>query len=112
MRVARRSVALGAALLLVAVTLAATGGRRVPADVPELRDGDVWVVGISHPRGGWSVCFDDGAVAESLVTADLPTSGASATFAVGASESDVRRVLGCLNRHLTGGEVAVTTRSA
>lgn len=111
MRFARRSIAAGAALLLVAVALAAAGGHRVPADVPERRDGDVWVVGISHPRGGWSACFDDDAVAESLMTADLPSSGASATFAVDASESDVRRVLGCLDRTLTGGEVTVRVRS-
>lgn len=110
MRFARRSVAAGAVLLLVAVVLAAGGGHRVPADVPERRDGDVWVVGISHPRGGWSACFDDDAVAESLMTADLPTSGASATFAVDASGSDVHRVLRCLDRTLTGGDVTVRTQ--
>lgn len=95
----------------VAAVVVAGCGATVPSDVPSRADGEVWVVGIGDPRGGWSECFDDDAVAESLMTADLPTSGASATFRAAASEEDVRRVLDCLDRALTEGTVSVTTRA-
>jgi hypothetical protein len=71
-------------------------------------DGEVWVVGIRHPQGDWASCFDDDSIASSLMTADLPSSGGSATFTPDAREGDVRRVLTCLDRSLTSGTAAVT----
>ena len=82
-----------------------------PTDIPVARDGDVWVVGIGYPTGEWFECFKDDSVAEAIMTTSLPSSAASATFTPEATEKDVRRVLDCLGRSLTGGTVSVTTRS-
>lgn len=95
----------GAALAVVAVLLAGRG----PGDAPEIPEGGPWVVEIRHPRGDLGACDDD-AVAESLMTADAPPSSATIAFEPWASDADVRRVLDCLDRSLTGGEITVTTR--
>ncbi|MGW6130142.1 hypothetical protein ACWFNE_08965 [Cellulomonas sp. NPDC055163] len=97
----------GGAVLTSATSLvAARGPDDVPAAPPE---GGPWVIGIRHPRGDLSACGDD-AVAESLMTADVPPSSATITLEPWASAADARRVLDCLDRSLTGGEVTVTTR--
>ncbi|WP_024288545.1 hypothetical protein [Cellulomonas sp. KRMCY2] len=96
---------------MVVVALLAGCAAGVPAEIPEAGEDDVWVVGIGYPQGEWAGCFEDDSVAEALMTADMPASSATATFTRGAREEDVRRVLGCLDRSLTGGAVTVTTRS-
>lgn len=103
--------AAGGLPLMIAVALLAGCAAEVPAELPAAGEGDAWVVGIRYPQGEWSECFEDDSVAEALMTADMPASGATATFTRGAREEDVRRVLGCLDRSLTGGTVTVTTRS-
>lgn len=87
----------------------ALGGCTGVIDVPAKEPDEVWVVAITDPRGGWSACFDDDAVAQSIMSGDLPTSGASAAFHRDAVEDDVRRVLGCLDGAHTGGRVRVST---
>ncbi|WP_258724341.1 hypothetical protein [Cellulomonas sp. NS3] len=67
------------------------------------------MIEIRDPRGDLGACDDD-AVAESLMTADAPPWSATMTFEPEASEADVRRVLGCLDRSLTSGRITVTTR--
>lgn len=110
MPVGRRATAAAVAVLLLgAGALLAAGAGGAPVQVPARGgDGEVWVVGIRHPRGDWATCFDDDTISSSLMTADLPTSGASATFTPTAQEANVRRLLNCLDRSLTSGTVAVT----
>ncbi len=76
-------------------------------EVPAAGAGEVWVVGIGYPEGDWAGCFEDDSVAQSLMSADMPASRAAATFTPQASEEDVRRVVDCLDRSLTGGDVSV-----
>lgn len=106
---ARQRLWIAAARLSVMVPVLLLAGcaedRR--AEIPAAGADEVWVVGIGHPRGEWTSCFEDDSVAESLMTADLPSSSASATFTPQAREEDVRRVLDCLDRSLTGGDVSV-----
>lgn len=100
----------GGGVLAVALVLLAGCGPDVPGEVPARGDGEVWVVSLDHPEGDWAVCLTDEAVADSVMTADVPTSAASATFGASAGEEDVRRVLDCLDRALTGGDAGVTAR--
>lgn len=101
-----RMVAGQLSVMVAVVLLAGCAEERNP-EVPAAGAGDVWVVGIGYPEGEWVPCFEDDSVAETLMTADMPASSASATFTPQASEEDVRRVLDCLDRSLTGGDVGV-----
>ncbi|MGV8965419.1 MAG: hypothetical protein ACOH2F_03995 [Cellulomonas sp.] len=78
-----------------------TTGTTIPGDGP-------WVIAIDHPRGDWNRCFDDPAVAESLMSADLPSSRAAATLRTTATKADVERIATCLDRYLSGGTATIT----
>lgn len=78
-----------------------TRGAAIPGDGP-------WVIAIDHPQGDWNVCFDDAAVDEALMSADLPSSHATATLKTTATTDDVERIAACLERSLTGGTTTIT----
>lgn len=103
----RRWTAGRLSVMVAGVLLAGCAGERA-ADVPAAGADEVWVVGIGYPEGEWASCFEDDSIAQSLMTFDMPTSSATATFTAEARELDVRRVLDCLDRSLTGGDVSVS----
>ncbi|WP_182113531.1 hypothetical protein [Actinotalea sp. JY-7876] len=94
-------------LAAVVAILSLAGCAQERWEVPATGPGEVWFVGMAYPEGDWTPCVDDDSVAESHMTADMPTSRAAATFTPEADEDDVRRVLDCLDRSLTGGDVSV-----
>lgn len=91
---------LGLGASIMAGGVPPTSGAAVPGDGP-------WVIAIDHPRGDWSRCFDDPAVAEALRSADLPSSRATATLTTTATQRDVERIAACLERSLTGGTATI-----
>lgn len=95
--------------LVALLALSGLAGCGSSMEVPALHEGEVWIIGIADPRGDWSECFSDDSIEQALTTADMPASSSTATFRQEAEEGDVRKVMACLDRSLTGGEVAVTT---
>lgn len=97
--------------VLVAVALSACSpGATVPALDDVLEEGP-WTVDVGQPRGdAWQECLDDAALSEGIMSLDLPTSHVSAPFLDDATLDDVERVLACLERGLTSGDVSVRTR--
>jgi hypothetical protein len=97
-------VALLVAIGLALSALAGLGSRplAIPTDGP-------WLITLGYPEGDWSTCLDDAAITDSIMSADLPTSSVSAQTVPEATAADVRRVVGCLSRSMTGGTVQVTT---
>jgi len=94
---------------LLGVGAALALGAGYSHDEVAIPDDGPWVIGLEDPRGRWAECFDDDVVAQSLATADMPTSHASATLHPTATKADVRRITGCLDDFLTGGAMTVTT---
>ena len=101
-------MAVGRLSVMTAVVLLAGCVAERHPQTPAAKAGEVWVVGIGYPEGEWASCFEDDSVAESLMTADLPASSATAAFTPQASAKDVRHALDCLDHSLTGGDVSVT----
>jgi hypothetical protein len=92
---------LGLAASIMAGGAPPTSGPAIPGDGP-------WVIALDHPQGSWSRCLDDVAVAESLMSSDLPTSRATATLTATATKDDVERIATCLEQSLTGGTATIT----
>jgi hypothetical protein len=105
-RAIRGKVGVVAALVLaVALALSALAGLGSrPASIP---DEGPWGISLSYPEGDWNTCFDDPAMTDGQMTADMPVSRVFVSSAPGASEADVRRVLDCLSARMTGGTVEV-----
>ena len=92
---------LGLGASIMAGGVPPTSGAAIPGDGP-------WVIAIDHPRGDWHGCFDDAAVDEALMSADLPSSHATATLKATATTDDVERIAACLERSLIGGTTTIT----
>ena len=73
MRAIRGKVGVVAALVLaVALALSALAGLGTrPTGIP---DEGPWAIALSYPEGDWSSCLDDPAMAEALMSSDLPVS--------------------------------------
>ncbi|MEP7762872.1 hypothetical protein [Sanguibacter sp. 25GB23B1] len=91
--------------IVVVVTRGPSVGE-IPSEGP-------WSIGISHPggpQGDVTSCVRDRSVSSSLMSADLPSSGTSIQLEDSATRDDVQRVLDCLDRALSGGDISVITR--
>jgi hypothetical protein len=93
-------------LLALAALTACSPGATVP-EVDTIPADGPWTISVTLPEGDWSTCFDDAAVAESIMSASMPTSGASARLHDDATRGDVERLLACLDARLTSGTVTV-----
>ena len=109
MRVVRGKVAVVVALVLaVGLVLSALAGLGASGSAPtSIPASGPWSISLSHPEGAWDACLNDPAIAEGVMSSDLPVSRVVANSAEDASEADVRRVLDCLSGALTGGTVEV-----
>lgn len=91
--------------LLGAITALRGGGAttiEIPAQGP-------WTVAVAGDLTGVPECVQDPAVAESYMSADLPSSGGSLVLAVDADAGDVERVVRCLARVVDPARIAVVT---
>ena len=82
----------------------------IPAEGP-------WTVGVSSNNDSLGVtpalsCFDDEAVSESIATADMPGSSASATIGADRTPADVQRIVDCVERLAPKADVVVTSQAS
>ena len=92
---------LGLGASIMAGGVPPTSGAAIPGVGP-------WVIAVDHPQGEWHGCFDDAAVDEALMSADLPSSHATATLKSTATTDDVEWIAACLERSLIGGKTTIT----
>ncbi|ADG73002.1 hypothetical protein Cfla_0082 [Cellulomonas flavigena DSM 20109] len=86
--------------------IAALGGGGVSIDIPAQGP---WTVGVAGDLGRVPECVRDPAVAESYMSADMPSSGGSLVLDVDADAADVERVVRCLARVIDPARIGVMT---
>lgn len=101
-----------AALIALAGVAAArgigSGGLGQASDV-EIPPQGPWVVSITGQVGPALGCFDDPAVQSSVMSADMPSTGASARLKPDADIDDVRRLVECLASRIDAEAIDVRT---
>jgi len=95
--------------LLVAVGLALSALAGLGSQPPRIPPEGPWVVALEYPEGAWQGCLEDPSLTDGRMTADLPVTRATARTVPDATAADVRRVVDCLARGMTGGSVHVST---
>ncbi|RXR27771.1 hypothetical protein EQW78_05660 [Oerskovia turbata] len=91
--------------LALAAALGSTGSVTIPPEGP-------WVVLVDGPSEADAECASDPAVAYALTPAILPPAGSSIGLLPDATRGDVRRVVACLEEHVSPSRITVVTAGA